>query len=161
MTVGLTRQPHRTPRLPLLLHSSLTGAGSVNWIVDTMHRVISIFVLAAVLIPSVAHAKRKAPPKVEPVVYDGVRYTAPNDDGRHAYVQAWQTSTNRMLWEVTVLRNRINPLAEEDVQHVYISQMRIRDGKLIVMIEDGRAFSVDLKTRAVEKLEKAPKKTRP
>jgi hypothetical protein len=110
----------------------------------------------SVLMPSVAHAKRKAPPKVEPVVFEGVRYTAPNDDGRRAYVQAWQTSTNRMLWEVTVFRNRINPLAEEDVQHVYIRQMRIRDGKLIVIAEDDRVFSVDLKTRAVERLEKMP-----
>jgi len=65
----------------------------------------------------------------------------------------------RTLWDSTVLsfRNRIDPFMEEDVQHVYIRQMSIRDGKLLVVAEDDRAFTVDLKSRAVERLKKIPK----
>lgn len=111
--------------------------------------------------PGIAHAKRKAPPKVKPVIYEAVRYTAPNDDGRRAYVQAWDTTTGKMLWEVTIFRNFIVPLAEEDVQHVYIKKMSVRDGRLIIVAEDDRAYSPDLKTRAVKKLKRAPpEKTR-
>ena len=60
-----------------------------------MRHLITTLVLLAVFVPGIAHAKRKAPPKVEPVIYEGVRYTAPNDDGRRAYVQAWATTSSR------------------------------------------------------------------
>lgn len=61
-----------------------------------------------------------------------------------------------MHWKVTVFRNFINPFAEEDVQHVYIKQMSMRDEKPVVIVEDGRVFGVDLKTRAVKRLKQAP-----
>jgi hypothetical protein len=122
-------------------------------------RFITTLVLLAVFVPVVAQAKRKAPPKVEPVIYEGVRYASPNDNGRRAYVQAWDTATNKMLWEVTVFRNFIVPFPEEDVQHVYIKKMSIRDGKLILVAEDERAYSIDLKTRAVKRLKQAPPET--
>ncbi len=126
-----------------------------------MRRLITFLTLLALFVPGIAHAKRKAQPKVEPVIYEGVRYTAPNDDGRRAYVQAWDTTTNKMLWEVTVFRNFIVPLVEEDVQHVYIKRMSIEDGKLILFAEDDRAYSLDLKTRVVKKLKQTPpEKTR-
>jgi hypothetical protein len=121
-----------------------------------MRHLITSLVLLAVFIPAIAHAKRKAPPKVQPLIYEGVRYTAPNDDGRRGYVQAWDATTNKMLWEVTVFRNIIIPLLEEDVQHVYIKSMSIQDGKLFLVAEDDRAYSVGLKTRAVKRSKRAP-----
>ena len=121
----------------------------------------NLLVLLVLLVPASAHAKRKAPPKVDPVVFEGVRYTVPNDDGRRAYVQAWNTTTNKMLWELTVFRNLINPLMEEDVQHVYIKKMSLQNGKLMLVAEDGRGYSLDLKTRAVEKLKEVPSEKAP
>jgi hypothetical protein len=56
-----------------------------------------------------AYIKRTAPPKVEPVVYEGVRFTTPNDNGVRAYVQAWDGKTGRKLWEVRLFRNFIKP----------------------------------------------------
>jgi hypothetical protein len=82
-----------------------------------------------------------------------VRYTVPNDDGRRAYVEAWATTTNKMLWKVTIFRNRIDPMAE-DAMPVYIKMMSISDGKLILVAEDDRAYSVDLKTRTVKRLKR-------
>ena len=119
-------------------------------------RFITISILAALFVPSIAYAKRKAPPKVEPVTSEGVRYVVPNDDGRRAYVQARDPKNGKMLWEVTVFRNLINPLAEEDVQHVYIKKMDLFNGKLILIAEDERKYGLDLKTRVIGQLKQAP-----
>jgi hypothetical protein len=121
-----------------------------------MRHLITTFILLFALVPGAAHAKRIPAPKVEPVIYEGVRYVAPNDNGRRGYIQAWDTSTNRMLWSVTVFRNFINPLLEEDVQWNYIRTLRVEDGRLIVVDERDRAYSVDLKTHAVRRLRKVP-----
>ena len=61
-----------------------------------------------------------------------------------------------MLWSVTIFRNFINPFLEEDVQSVYIRTMRVEDGKLVVIDERERTYSVDLKTHAVRRLRKVP-----
>jgi hypothetical protein len=99
-----------------------------------------------------AYAKRTAAHKVEPVVYEGVHFTAPNDNGLRAYVQAWDAETGMKLWEVTVCRNFIKPWMEECVKQVFIKEMKIVNGKLIVLAERDRAYSVDSKTRAVRRL---------
>jgi hypothetical protein len=115
-----------------------------------------MLVLMAVFVPGIADAKRTRAPKVEPVVHEGVRYIAPNDEGRRAYVQAWDTKTNKIVWEVTIFRNLINPLKEEDVQWLFIKEMLIHDGKLIVIAEGNRVYSLDLKTQAVKRLKESP-----
>jgi hypothetical protein len=97
----------------------------------------------------VAVAKRAASPKVEPLVHQGVRYMAPNDDGRRAYIQAWDVQTNKKLWELTVFTNRIDSKLEEDVQHVFIKTLRVRGGMLIVTSERGKTYRVDLRTKTV------------
>jgi hypothetical protein len=121
-------------------------------------RFITISILAALFVPSIAYAKRKAPPKVEPVTSEGVRYVVPNDDGRRAYVQAWDSKTGKMLWEVTVFRNLIIPLEEEDVQHICINKMSLVNGKLILVAEYNRKYFLELKARAVKRMEKASEK---
>ena len=54
-----------------------------------MSRFVLIFVAVALFLPTLAIAKHVAPAKVEPVVYQGVRYISPNHDGRRAYIEAW------------------------------------------------------------------------
>lgn len=115
-----------------------------------------ISVLATLLAPGLADAKRTPPAAVAPVLAGGVRYVAPNDDGRRGYVQAWDTHTGKLVWEVTVYTNAINPDLEEDVQWVFIKQLRLAEGKLRVMDERDQAYSVDLQSRAVKKLKPAP-----
>jgi hypothetical protein len=127
-----------------------------NLCLRVMRHLIPMAALLAVCVPGVAHAKRTAPPKVQPVVYEGVRYLAPNDDGRRAYVRAWDTKSSQMRWEVTVFRNHINPLLEEDVQWVFIKKLSVLEGGLVVVDERGRAYRIDLKTRVVQKLKQAP-----
>lgn len=114
----------------------------------------SIIILAFLvsLSPSLVLAKRAGPAKVEPLTSGGVRYIAPNDNGRRGYIQAWDVTNNKLLWELTIYRNLIDPALEEDVQWVFIKKMSLAHGKLIVVDERERAYSVDLKTRAVKKL---------
>lgn len=119
-----------------------------------MSRIIVILVAVALLLPSLALAKRAAPAKLNPVVHQGVRYTAPNDDGRRAYVEAWDVQTNKKLWDLTVFTNRIDPKLEEDVQWVFIKTLKVRDGMLIVTSERDKTYRVDLKTKAVTQSER-------
>jgi len=41
---------------------------------------------ALALLPSLALSKRTEPAKVDPVIHEGIRYIAPNDDGRRGYI---------------------------------------------------------------------------
>ena len=118
-----------------------------------MSRFVLIFV-AALLLPSLALAKRVAPAKVEPVIYQGIRYIAPNDDGRRAYIEAWDVRTNKKIWDVTVFTNRIDPKLEEDVQWVFVTTLNVRDGTLIVTSERGKIYFVDVNTKAVTQSER-------
>ena len=117
-----------------------------------MSRCVLIFVAVA-LPTSVALAKRVAPAKAEPVIYRGVRYVAPNDDARRAYIEAWDVQTNKKLWDLTIFTNRIDPILEEDVQWVFIKALNIRDGALILTSERDKIYRVDLKTKAVRQSE--------
>ncbi len=118
-----------------------------------MSRFILIFVAVALLVPSLALAKRVAPAKVEPVTYQGVRYIAPNDDGRRAYIEARDVQTDKKLWDLTIFTNRIDPTIEEDVQWVFIKALNIRDGALIVTSERDKIYRVDLKAKTVRQSE--------
>ena len=113
-----------------------------------MTRLIVIFFTIA-LLPCLTYAKRAAPVKVEPVIYQGVRFVAPNDDGRRAYIEAWDAQTNKKLWELTVFTNRVDPKLEQDVQWVFIDKLSVRKGMLMVTSERGKTYQIDLKTKAV------------
>jgi len=114
-----------------------------------MSRFVIILVATALLMPSLALAKRTAPAKVEPVIHQGIRYIAPNDDGRRAYIEARDVRTNKRLWDLTIFTNRIDPKLEEDVQWVFIRTLSVQDGTLIVTSEGSETYRVDLKTKAV------------
>jgi hypothetical protein len=120
-----------------------------------MMRLILVFSAIAVL-PCLALAKRAAPPKVEPVIHDGIRYVAPNDDGRRAYIEAWDVRTNKKLWDLTVFTNRIDPKLEEDIQWIFIEKLRVENRTLLVTSEQGRRYQIDLDTKAIKALESGP-----
>ena len=105
--------------------------------------------LSTQLLPQLAFAKRIAPEKVDPLIYEGIRYVAPNDDGRRGYIEAWDVGTNKKLWELTLFTNRIDPNLEEDVQWVFIKSLNIQDGRLIATSEREETYQVDLKTKEI------------
>ena len=110
-------------------------------------------VYAAALLPCLACAKRTAPAIVAPVIHEGIRYVASNDDGRRALIEAWDVQTNKKLWELTVFTNRIDPTLEEDVQWVFIKALSVEDGVLLVTSENARKYQIDLKTKAIKESE--------
>jgi hypothetical protein len=115
---------------------------------------LAIVLLLFVAAP-VALAKHGRPPPIEPIVRDGIRYVVPNDMGRHAYVQAWDTSTDRKIWTVTVFRRIYVPcpfLGTECMYFEYLQSMELEGGHLILTSERGRRFSLDLRTRAVRRI---------
>jgi hypothetical protein len=105
------------------------------------------------LLPVMAFAKRAAPTPVEPVVADGVRYVAPLHYGWHATVEAWDIQSNQKLWELTVFNNVIVPfpLEEEDAQWVFIKSLKLEGDRLLVTSETGKTYTVNLKTRTVDR----------
>lgn len=106
-------------------------------------------VVATLFSPLAVEAKRIAPAVVEPVVYEGVRYTAPNDDGKRGYIHAEDAKTGKALYDIEVFSVKVKPGLEEDVQWNFIKGMKIEGGSLIVHDEKGGIYAVDLKTRKV------------
>ena len=105
--------------------------------------------LWTLLLPLLASAKRIPPEPVNPLVYEGTRYVAPNDDRRRGYIEARDVGTNKKLWELTIFTNAIDPNLEQDVQWVFIKALNIQDGRLMLTTERGKTYQVDLKTKAI------------
>lgn len=116
--------------------------------------VVASLIAVGLLLATEGMAKRAGPPSVSPVVHEGVRYVAPNDDGRRGYVQAFDAASGKKLWEATVFRNPIQPRIEEDVQWVFIKSLRIREGRLIVTDEKDRQYPVRLILRTADDIPK-------
>ena len=110
---------------------------------------LTVILLLTLLLAQLASAKRIAPVKVDPAIHEGIRYVAPNDDGRRGYIEAWNVGTNKKLWELTIFTNGIDPNLEEDVQWVFIKALNIQDGRLMVTSERGKTYQVDVNTKAI------------
>ena len=95
-----------------------------------------------------------------PVVHDGVKYLAPNANGREGKVEARSEKTGEKLWDAVIYTVTIDPNLEQDVQWVFITELAVRDGKLLVTNEKGERYVVDLKTRKVEKVKNDAKGAR-
>jgi len=108
--------------------------------------------LAAVTLlwPATAFAKRKAPSAVPPIVWQGMEYRAPLDVAHMGHVQAFELPSHRKLWETKVYQVWTLPLLEGDNQWVFVSGMRIQDGKLLVSNEAGGNYRLDLRTGRIE-----------
>jgi hypothetical protein len=114
---------------------------------------LAVILLLTLLLPQLASAKRIPTVQVDPVVYEGIHYVAPNDDGRRGYIEAWNVGTNKKLWELTLFTNRIDPNLEEDVQRVFINALNIKDGRLMVTSEPGKTYQIDVNTKAITQLD--------
>ena len=110
---------------------------------------LAVMLLLTLFMPQLASAKRLPPIQVDPVVYEGIRYVTPNDDGRRGYIEAWNVDINKKLCELTIFTNGIDPNLEEDVQWVFIKELNIQDGRLMVTSESGKTYQVDVNTKAI------------
>ena len=96
-------------------------------------------------------AKRVPPKDVQPVVVNGVRYSA-KGDGKDSYVVATDVPSGKELWRVKVFHTRIEFWkGEEDNQWVFISDLKSAGNSLLVRDEKNRCYSIDLNTKHVRK----------
>ena len=111
-------------------------------------RAVLVCVLVSV---STVMAAKIAPPKpVPPVESNGVRYSA-DRDGKDQYVVATDTTSGRQLWKVKVFHTHIKPWIEEDVQWVFITDLKLLNNSLLVRDGKERCYAVDVKTHAIRK----------
>lgn len=96
-------------------------------------------------------AKRAAPKPVPPVVRNGVKYTVPNDNGRIGHVVASEDRSGKTLWDIKVFEVQIDPKLEEDVQWVFITDLKLAGNALRVKDEKSRCFNLDLTSKKVKR----------
>ena len=90
-------------------------------------------------------AKRAAPINVPAVIHGQIEYTAPHS--KMGYVEAWDLSSGKMLWDHQVYKVRYIPFLETDVQDIFITGLKIKNGKLIKSNEKQKTFSLDLSSK--------------
>jgi hypothetical protein len=106
--------------------------------------------MAALLMGAGADAKRVAPREVAPLVVDGVRYKVPHFGafrGRSqngGYVDAEDAKTRKLIWSRMVYRVQYDVNRERDVQDVFISEIKVTGGRLVVKTERSEEFEMDL-----------------
>jgi hypothetical protein len=89
-------------------------------------------------------AKRIPAPKVAPVEANGLRYVAPNTDGRRGLVHVSELWSGRGVKTLTLFTIDMDFNLEQDNQWVYITKLEVAHGKLIATDERGRRYSVPL-----------------
>jgi hypothetical protein len=96
-----------------------------------------------------SHIERDVPP----VLIDGVKFTVPNDNGCRGYVRALDTKTGSVMWEKTIFRVWFcPPLPEADVWWVLIKEMKVQDGRILLLSERDKWYSLDPKTRKAKRI---------
>jgi hypothetical protein len=106
---------------------------------------------ATLVLATVAAVAKIAPPKpVAPVESNGVRYSA-DRDGRDQYAVATDIATGKQLRKVKVFRTHIKFWIEEDVQWVFITDLKLMDSSLFVRDDKARCYAVDINTHRVRK----------
>ena len=98
-----------------------------------------------------AHAKRIAPKPVEPAIHEGIEFRAPLGVEKMGIVQALDTKTQKIIWEAKLYTIDFDPNLERDVQWVFISDLKIEDGLLVVTNERGQQFTLDPSTGKIIK----------
>lgn len=97
-------------------------------------------------------AKRVRPQPVDPVIHDGVKYSA-EGDGKTGFVVASKATTGEELWRAEIFHIHVKPLLEEDLQWVFIRKLRLEGAELFVENEKSRCYLLNLTTKHVQKTE--------
>ena len=116
---------------------------------------IFLFCLSSASWAHPGYAKRPEPEPVEPVVFEGVEYSAVLTEEKHGFVQARSVETKAVLWEKEIFFTRVFWVFGAEapqVKAIYISHLNIESGMLIVTNEDGRRYALDLHTKEVSEI---------
>jgi hypothetical protein len=115
------------------------------------HTFVLLFLLAAY--PS--YAMSSPPPRITPIVDEGVRYVVPNDKGQPAYVEAWDAQSGQKLWTKTIFRHWYVPIPfgpNECMSYEYLTSMTLKNSVLILTSARGREYTLDIRTRTLRQI---------
>lgn len=105
-----------------------------------------VILLILTLLPmSNIQAKRLAPDPVEPIHFEGIRYEVSG----MGVVLAWDEKNNQELWKNTIYKVSYVPNLETDAQDIWITNLEVANGVLLVTNEGNATYKVDLKTGKV------------
>jgi hypothetical protein len=122
----------------------------------TKLRFWAVIVLAILALVAVTAMAKIMPPKpVLQVEANGVRYSA-DRDGKDQYAVATHVATGKQLWKVKVFHTPIKFWVEEDVQWVFITNLRLMENTLFVRDGKARCYAVDVETQRVRKVPCSP-----
>ncbi len=103
---------------------------------------------------SFVFAKRRPPPEVPPIVYNGYEYNAGYTSGLFSgegLVSVKSIENFKVEKYISVYRIWYNPFMELDVQQVFISKMELMNDNIIRIInEHGNEFYLNLKSYKVQ-----------
>lgn len=103
-----------------------------------------LLILFISIVPSkTVCAKRVPPPEVQSVIFQGLKFVAPNMPERIGWVEAWDVETNKKIWEKRVYKITIDPRMEADVQWIFISALKLEKGILVVLDEKGKRYEIE------------------
>jgi hypothetical protein len=110
-----------------------------------------LVLLIVLAIAPLSMAKRVAAPVVNPVVLNGVEYSA-HGDGKLAWISATEIATQKELWTAKVFRIHTHWWkGEECNQWIYIFYLKLEQNTLFIKDERSRCYRLDLNTRHVHR----------
>ena len=138
--------------------------GCSIWIVFSWRELRCRFFLIpmlGLLLSTSSNAEHILPPRIEPLVHEGVRYVVPNDKGRRAYVEAWDVQSANKLWSKTIFRRWYCPLlAAECTRYEFMISMVLCDDQLFLTSERNRVYALTLRTKRVQRIRGRPPNNR-
>ena len=121
---------------------------------------VSLVIFMTCFVTSRADAKRMAPREVSPVIWNGVRYTAPRYGCGFAHpgcIEASDAETGRTLWQVEVYQIQYRSDLGKDVQDVFIVSLKVEANVLVVTNEHGETYEVNLETKGCSEDQNSPR----
>lgn len=80
-----------------------------------------------------------------------MKYSVPNDNGRIGHVVASDDRSGKTLWDIKVFEVQIDPKLEEDVQWVFITDLKLVGNALRIKDEKSRCYTLDLTAKKVKR----------
>ena len=112
--------------------------------------VVAVLVLS--ILPLELFGKRVPPKPVTPVIYNRIEYAA-RGDGKIGWIAATEIASGKQLWTVRVFRIHTHFWkGEEDNQWIFISDLTLDQGALLITDERHNRYRLDVRTKRVKQI---------
>ena len=111
--------------------------------------VVPLAILASLVLSQPCLAKRAAPVPVTPLVIATTTFRVPSTPV--GLIEAVDTQSGGALWTKQIYVTRYDPALERDVQDRFITGLRAAEGGLIVTVEGGAEYFLNLTTLEVQR----------